>query len=62
MNSDYVIQEPPEGDISCRDVVSYIAEIAGLLGAQVDRHGVLRLKWFKNPGYVHGRSAVMAMT
>jgi hypothetical protein len=55
MNSDYVIQEPPEGDISCRDVVSYIAEIAGCW-AQCDRHGMLRLKWFKNPGYVQEAS------
>jgi len=51
MNADYVIQEPPEGDISCRDVVSYIAEMAGCW-AQCDRQGMLVLKWFKNPGYV----------
>ncbi|HCA29840.1 MAG TPA: hypothetical protein DEP23_09860 [Ruminococcaceae bacterium] len=51
MNSDYVIQERPEGEISCRDIVSCIAEIAGCW-AQCDRTGFLVLRWFKNPKFV----------
>jgi len=48
LNDNYVIQDRPDGDMSCRDVVGYIAELAGCF-ARSDRTGSLEFVWFKNP-------------
>lgn len=48
LHDDYVIQTRPEGDITCRDIVHYIAELA-CSWARCNRQGQLELGWFKNP-------------
>lgn len=47
----YLISNRPEGDFSCRDIVSHIAAIAGCF-ARFNREGTLELVWFDNPGCV----------
>ena len=48
LNSNYVIQNAPGNEMSCRDVVGYIAELAGCF-ARANRAGSLEFVWFKNP-------------
>jgi len=48
LHSDYVIAAAPDGDMSCRDVASCVAEIAGCW-ARFNRIGQLELGWFDNP-------------
>jgi hypothetical protein len=46
MNSDYVIQTRPMDDaINCREIVSWIAQIAGCF-ARCNNQGALELKWY----------------
>lgn len=51
LNKTYVISKRPEGDLSCRDIIAYISQIACSF-ARCSRTGQLELKWFANPGYV----------
>jgi hypothetical protein len=51
LHDNYMIAARPEGDMTCRDIVSYIAELAGGW-ARCNRFGQLELGWFKNPGAV----------
>ena len=48
LNDDFSITNAPDGDMSCRDIVGYIAELAGCF-ARSDRTGNLEFVWFKNP-------------
>ena len=48
LNKDFIIATRPDGDMSCRDIVGYIAELAGCF-ARATRTGDLEFVWFKNP-------------
>lgn len=45
-NMNYVVQEKPEGDYSFRDIIGYVAELAGCF-AKCNRNGALKLKWYE---------------
>lgn len=45
LNDNYVVQLKPEGDISFRDVIGYVAQLAGSY-ARVDRTGKLEFSWY----------------
>ena len=51
LNHDYMIAGRPDEEMSCRDIVSCIAELAGCW-ARCDRYGRLSLDWFDNPAPV----------
>jgi len=51
LHDNYIIQTRPEGDLTCRDIVHYIAELSCSF-ARCNRWGQLELSWFKNPGAV----------
>lgn len=51
LHDDYVITARPEDDLTCRDIVRYIAELA-CSWARCNRWGQLELEWFKNPEFV----------
>ncbi|MGI6158129.1 MAG: hypothetical protein ACOYH4_06645 [Saccharofermentanales bacterium] len=55
-NKDYIIKTRPEGDISCRNIVQYIAQISGCY-ATCNRFGQVVLKWYKNPAPVFGEAS-----
>ena len=44
-NKDYMVQTRPEGDLSFRDMLGYVAELSGTFG-KVNRLGALELKWY----------------
>lgn len=46
-NDDYRVLERPEGDLTLRDVLSYVAEISGSY-ARFNRLGSLELGWYDN--------------
>lgn len=48
LHDDYIIAAQPEGDMSCRDIVAHIAEMAAGW-ARCNRLGQLEIVWFKNP-------------
>ena len=48
-NKDYVVQERPDGDLTLRDVLGYVAELAGCF-ARCNRNGALELSWYKPTG------------
>jgi hypothetical protein len=48
LNDDLSISAAPTNDPSCRDMVSYVAQLAGCF-ARIDRSGFLELAWFDNP-------------
>ena len=50
-NKNYVVQERPVGDYSCRDILGYIAELSGTF-ARMNRHGALELTWYKPTGLI----------
>jgi len=50
-NKDYVVQEKPVGDYSCRDILGYIAELSGTF-ARMNRSGALELTWYKPTGLI----------
>lgn len=45
INSNYIVQSAPSGSMTCRDVVGYIAAIAGSF-ARTNRAGQLELAWY----------------
>lgn len=45
LNDNYVVQLKPEGDISFRDIIGYVAQLAGSY-ARVDRTGKLEFSWY----------------
>ena len=45
-NMDYVVNERPQDDLTFRDVVGYVAELAGCF-AKCNRYGELELKWYQ---------------
>jgi|GEM_PF-1864241 len=50
-NKNYVVQERPMGDYTCRDILGYIAELSGTF-ARMNRHGALELTWYKPTGLI----------
>lgn len=44
-NSDLIISTAPEGNVTCREMVAYIAQIAGCF-ARVNVDGYLEIKWY----------------
>lgn len=44
-NSTYVVNSAPVGDFSCRQIISYIAQIAGCF-ARFNANGELEIKWY----------------
>lgn len=44
-NSDYVVDERPEGDYTLRDILSYVAQLSGSF-ARFNRNGALELVWY----------------
>ena len=50
-NYSYSIRSRPVDDMSCRDVLACIAQIAGGW-ARCNRQGQLEMGWFRNPGFV----------
>ncbi|GFN35385.1 hypothetical protein [Tepidimicrobium xylanilyticum] len=45
-NMDYIVNERPQDDLTFRDVVGYVAELAGCF-AKCNRYGQLELKWYE---------------
>ncbi|HZK00981.1 MAG TPA: hypothetical protein VFC79_13270, partial [Tissierellaceae bacterium] len=45
-NTDYVVQNRPDGELTFRDVLGYVAELSGTF-AKCDRTGRLELKWYE---------------
>ena len=45
-NKDYVVKVRPDGDLTLRDVLGYVAELAGCF-AKCNRHGALELRWYE---------------
>ena len=45
-NMDYIVNERPQDDLTFRDVVGYVAELAGCF-AKCNRHGALELRWYE---------------
>ncbi|HOA80070.1 MAG TPA: hypothetical protein PKK61_03270 [Defluviitaleaceae bacterium] len=44
-NMDYIVQNRPEGDFTLRDILGYVAELAGCF-ARCNRTGALELTWY----------------
>lgn len=52
-NSNYIIQSRPDDEaLSCLDMVSYIAQIAGCF-ARCNRNGALEIKWYDTTAFEH---------
>lgn len=49
LNNDYVVQERPEGDLTFRDILSYVAELSGSF-ARCNRTGAAELAWYEPTG------------
>ena len=45
-NMDYMVNTRPDGDLTLRDVLGYVAELAGCF-AKCNRNGALELKWYE---------------
>lgn len=45
INKDYIVQTRPEGDYTFRDIIGYVAELAGCF-AKCNREGALELLWY----------------
>ncbi len=45
-NMNYVVQKRPNDDLTLRDVLGYVAELAGCF-AKCNRHGALELRWYE---------------
>jgi len=50
-NKDYVVNERPQDDLTLRDVLGYVAELAGCF-AKCNRYGALELKWYQSTDIV----------
>ncbi len=44
-NMHYVVQNRPDGDLTFRDIIGYIAEVSGTF-AKCNRNGALELRWY----------------
>lgn len=51
INKDYIVNKRPEGDLSLRDVLGYVAELTGSF-ARMNRNGALELKWYTPTGLI----------
>lgn len=49
INKNYVVENRPEGDYTFRDIIGYVAELAGCF-AKCNRDGALELKWYEETG------------
>lgn len=54
-NKNYIVNTRLDGDLTLRDVLGYIAELAGCF-ARCSRNGVLELLWYKSTGLTLGPS------
>lgn len=52
-NSDYVVDERPEGDYTLRDILSFVAQLSGSF-ARFNRTGVLEMVWYTDSGITLG--------
>lgn len=50
-NMNYVVQNRPDGDLTLRDVLGYVAELSGTF-AKINRYGELELKWYQSTDIV----------
>lgn len=50
-NMNYVVNERPQDDLTLRDVLGYVAELAGCF-AKCNRYGALELKWYQSTDIV----------
>lgn len=48
-NSSYTIQARPDGDLTCRDVLGYVAQLSGTF-ARATRAGKIELAWYTESG------------
>lgn len=48
-NKDYIVQNRPEGDFSFRDIIGFVAELAGCF-TKINRYGALEIKWYTLTG------------
>lgn len=46
-NMNYVVKVRPDDDLTLRDVLGYVAELAGCF-AKCNRHGALELRWYES--------------
>lgn len=59
-NSDYVVtKRPTDENITCREIISYVAELAGCF-ARCDKSGEISIRWYEEstPVYDVGKSSV----
>ncbi|MEY8416659.1 hypothetical protein AAK964_10190 [Tissierella praeacuta] len=52
-NMNYIVQKRPDGDLTFRDVIGYVAELSGTF-AKCNRNGALELKWYTPTDIVLG--------
>lgn len=52
-NMNYVVKARPDGDLTFRDVIGYVAELAGCF-AKCNRNGALELRWYTPTDIVIG--------
>lgn len=52
-NKDYVVKIRPDDELTLRDVLGYVAELAGCF-AKCNRNGVLELKWYEQTDIILG--------
>lgn len=52
-NMNYMVNERPEGDLTLRDILGYVAELSGTF-AKINREGSLELKWYADSGITLG--------
>lgn len=50
-NKDYVVKIRPQDDLTFRDIIGYVAELAGCF-AKCNRNGALELLWYKPTGLI----------
>lgn len=48
-NSNYIVQERPDDDLTFRDIIGYIAELSGSF-ARMNRAGALEFAWYTDSG------------
>lgn len=49
LHKDLLIQNRPEGDFSCRDILGFVAQLSGSF-AKITRDGKVALKWYEPTG------------
>lgn len=48
-NKNHIVQERPDRDYTFRDIIGYVAELAGCF-AKCNRTGALEIRWYENTG------------